>query len=181
MTLVISRNMQEPGEQGFAPLHEDGTGYAYCLYFNDNSEIAFADTLTELVSALIPGYANLTETDRDVERIRYAQTAAAEVQAEILLHIDESDVTPEQWAALTSPRFLPQPRADWWTTDVPLVVVETGYAPYTETPRPASALQDGIEEDNPIWFINPAEEETLLDTLHSVGYLQFLSNDSVDN
>ncbi len=176
MSSVLLKNNNEEDGPVIAPVHEDGTGYAYCMYFNGNSEVAFADTPDELINYLAPGYTELSEDDRDVARIRVATSAAAQVQAEVLYDVTPEDVTQEEWAILNAPRSIEQPRADWWTTEVPLVVVETAYAPYTDVPRPASGLADGVADASNLWWIRPMEEEDLLVSLAEVGYLSLLTN-----
>lgn len=176
MTAVLLKNNLEEDGPVLAPTHEDGSGFAYCLYFNNAIEVAFADTTAELLDVLIPGYDAATDAERDILRIRLAQSVAAQVQAEVLFDVDPATVSPADWDVLNSPRGISQPRADWWSNPIPLVVVETGYAPYTAIPRPASALADGLADAPNLWWLRPAEEDEFLSSLHEVGYLQLMQN-----
>lgn len=162
------------------PLHEDGTSFNYCMYTDGNMNVAFADDVEDLLNVLIPGYLAMSEADKDFSRIRLAQTVAAQVQAEIIFDVDPSLVSEEEWKALTAPRGVSQPRADWWTCEIPLVVVETGYEPYTNVPRPASAVADGRIDAENLWFLRPADEEDFLFSLHEVGYIRLLTNSVED-
>jgi hypothetical protein len=175
MTAVILKNNAEGDGPILPPTKEDGTGYGYCLYFNNDAEVAFADSPDELLDALIPGYSADVD-NQDFLRIRLAQNAAAQTQAEILFGVDPSTVDETTWATLTSPRNVSQPRADWWTSAIPLVVVETGYEPYTSVPRPASAIADGLADAPNLWFLRPGEEEDFLVSLHEVGYVRLMRN-----
>lgn len=176
MSTVFMRNNLAGDGPIIPPLHEDGRGFAYCMYYNGNADVAFADTLPEMLEVLIPGYLDLDGIDQDVARIRLAQQVAAQVQAEIIAEIDPSQVPETDWATLTAPRGVSQPRADWWTCPIPLVVVETGYEPFTDVPRPASGLSDGLSAPDNLWFIRPSEEEDFLISLHEVGYLLLREN-----
>jgi hypothetical protein len=176
MTAVRMPNNMEGDGPVIPPLHENGQAFAYCMYFNGNVDVAFADTLNDLLDALIPGYTSLNGADQDFQRIRLSQSVAAQVQAEILASLEPNQVTAEEYAVLSAPRGISQPRADWWTCPVPLVVVETGYEPFTAIPRPASGLSDGLSAPDNLWFIRPSEEEDFLISLHEVGYIRLMEN-----
>lgn len=180
MARTIIENTLEGEAPPDAPLREDGTNYNYCMYVDDYSSIVFADTPEELLETYIPGYSEMDEAERVYERIRFAQAASAAVQAQILFEegVGEKDVTGEEWAVLTAPRNLAQPRADWWTCEVPLVVVETAYEPYTTVPRPASALADGKGAAPNLLWVRPGEEEDFLVSLHEIGYLFLMQSDA---
>lgn len=175
MAAVVLRNNVEADGPIVAPTHADGTGYRYCLYFNGYAAVAFADTHEDLLDALIPGYAEMSEEDAAFERIKLAGAVAAVVQAEILASVDREAVSDDDWAVLVAPRLGRQPRADWWACEVPLVVVETGYEPFTDVPRPASALSAAADAPN-LWWIRPAEEEDFLLSLHEVGFVRLMES-----
>lgn len=176
MSVILMRNNVEGDGPVIAPTRDNGAGYPYCMYFNGNAEVAFAESHLELLDVLMPGYLDVEEAERDYRRIRLAQSVAAQIQAEILVEVSPDDVTEGEWIALTAPRGLSQPRADWWTCRVPLVVVETGYEPFTDIPRPASGLPVEDPNGDNLWFIRPAEEEDFLVSLHEVGYLRMMEN-----
>lgn len=175
MASIIVRNNPAADEAMLAPLKDDGRSYRYCMYFNGDAEAVFADTYEELLTVLIPGYSEMDELNADIARIRLAQAVAAQIQAEVLSEVDPSTVSAEDMAILTAPRSQKQPEATWWKNEIPLVVVETSYAPYTEVPRPASALSDTVDAPN-LWWIRPGEDEDFLYSLHEVGYLRLMEN-----
>jgi len=177
MATILLRNNLEGDGPVTPPVHEeDDLGYQYCMYLPGNIDVAFADSYVELLGVLIPGYAQMPEEEQIYQRIRLAQSAATRVQSEVLMDHDSSEVTKEEWDALVSPRAITQPRADWWSCPIPLVVVETGYEPFTDIPRPASALSDGNAVSPNLWWIRPIEEEDFLISLHEVGYIAVMTN-----
>lgn len=193
MSAVLLRNNLEGDGPLTPPEHGDGRPYRYCLYFNGFRDVAFADEMDDLMEVLIPGYAQMGEEDQAFRRIRLAQSAAAQVQAEVLASMEVAEqadgsvlatfedgastrISAQDWATLMSPRTLSQPRADWWTCPVPLVVVETGYEPFTSVPRPASGLADGIAHPDNLWWVRPAEDEDFLLSLHEIGYVRWMEN-----
>jgi hypothetical protein len=180
MASVIVRNNPIVDEAVIPPLREDGRGYRYCMYFNSDAQAVFADSHEELLTVLIPGYPQLDELDADVARIKLAQAVAAQIQAELLTTVDPSTVSEKEWAILNAPRSMKQPEAGWWTCEVPLVAVETAYAPYTDVPRPTSGLSDGIDDAPNLWWIRPTEDEDFLFSLHEVGYIRLMENTIVD-
>lgn len=161
-----------PTEEGLveAPLNEYGNQYSFCMFYNNESQVVFADTYPELLEALIPGYMNENENEQEFLRIVSAQKAAAEIQAEILTEVNLHTLNQKERNILTHPKNLTQLSVEWWTSEIPLVVVESAYEPYTTVPRPASSHQ---KEDN-LWRINPIEEEQFLLDLNSIGYVRLL-------
>lgn len=179
MATVLLRNNLEGDGPVTPPLHEDGMGYQYCMYLPGNIDVAFADSYDELLNILIPGYSKMDEEEQVYQRIRLAISAATRVQSEVLIDHDSSEVSAEEWEALVSPRSIKQPRADWWSCPIPLVVVETGYEPFTDVPRPASALSDGNAVSPNLWWIRPVEEEDFIISLHEVGYIAVMTNTEI--
>lgn len=177
MPAVLIRNNVEGDGPLTPPTHEDGRGFRYAMYTPGLSDVAFADDYDELIEVLIPGYFDLTEEEQAFQRIRYAQTAAAHVQAMIIADADGEGPEPSEaeWAVLTAPRGGTQPRADWWTSPIPLVVVTTSYKPFTDVPRPASGLSDTARAEN-LWWIDPSDEDSLIQSLHEVYYIRLMEN-----
>lgn len=175
MSIVIVQNNLEIDGPVAAPVHDDGKGYRYCMYFNSDIDVAFADTYEELLDVMIPGYSEMSEEDQVFHRIKLAQTAAAQTQAMILASLEDNEVTDEEYQVLSAHRGLPQLRADWWTSEVPLVIVETSYQPFTDVPRPASALSATADAPN-LWWVRPVEEEDFLISLHEIGFVRLMEN-----
>jgi len=172
--VVVQNNLESDGPVA-PPLHANGAGYRYCMYFHGDLDVAFADDFEDLMGVLLDGYDEMSDEDQAYSRIRLAQSAAAQVQALILAEIDPEALSDEDYAVLAAPRGGPQPRADWWVCKVPLVVVETSYQPFTDVPRPASGLSSTADAPN-LWWVRPAEDEDFLLSLHEIGYVRLMEN-----
>lgn len=162
-----------PGEY-VTPSNPDGDPYPYCMVLPDGYDLAYADRMEDLLEVLLPGY--LAEPDLSVRaerRILLAASAAAAKQAEILAALDPDSISDEEWKYLAAPRTGPgSPNPTMWASDIPLIVVETSYAPFTDRPRPASA-SDGVQSANLQW-VRPAEEEDFLLSLHEIGFVRVM-------
>ena len=172
--IILQNNMEADGPVS-PPSHEDGQGYRYCMYYRNDADVAFADTYDELMDVLIPGYNDMNDDDQAYQRILLAQSVAAQIQALLMVDVDTATLSEEEQAVLNAPRGGVQPEANWWISEVPLVVVETSYKPFTDVPRPASGISSAADASNLIW-IRPAEDEELLLSLHEVGYLRLMEN-----
>lgn len=175
------RNSRAGDEAPLSPVHEDGTRYPYAMHFDGSKYIGFADTPAELLGLLIPGYAEKDPQEQQVARITLAVGAQVAVQALINA---ESD--PDVWEALSDaertvlngPRFEQphgwsdpeDPLGDVWESEVVLVLVETGYAPYTDFDKPISGVADVLNPPNMLW-LRPIDEWEFLESLADAGYI----------
>jgi hypothetical protein len=176
MTIQLLKNNSEADGPVIAPIKADGSGFPLGMYYNGYADVAFADTYAELLDILMPGYAADDEAAQIARRITLAANVAAQTQASVMYDADRSDFTDAEWEALTTPRTMKQPTVLWWTHEVPLVVYETAYEPYTDVPRPASAQADGAADAPNLWWIRNVEEEDFLISLHEVGYIRLMQN-----
>jgi len=114
----------------------------------------------------------MDEDDRLVARTRLAVRAQVRIQALI-----NADVDPAVWNALsaedrqvlTGSRH-EQPRIDFWDPEIPLVLVETGYAPWTDVDQPISGIADVQFPPNMIW-LRPVDEAAFLASLDRAGFV----------
>ncbi len=159
------------------PMNENGDPFAYCLVMPDGEDYLYADTYDDMLVNLIPGYLATDDLEeRALMRMRLGTQVAVVKQAEILADLDPAMITDEDWQVLTAPKAGSQVTSpEWWNSPIPLIVVETSYVPYTDIPRPASGLNDGIVAEN-LWWIRPAEQEDFLLSLHEVGFVQLMEN-----
>lgn len=178
MSIVVGKNNRAEDGPVTPPEHPDGASWPFCMYFRDGLMVAFADTYEELLYALIPGYQDMDSTEQAFHRVRLAQGAAAQIQGRILAQVERDEVTDAEWEVLIAPRGEEQPRADWWVSAVPLVVVETSYEPFTSVPRPASGIESEDVETN-LWWVRPEDEEDFLLSLHEVGFIRLMQSASV--
>lgn len=182
MSYEIMKNIYQNADDSLlAPVKENGKGYRYAMYYNGFTDAAFADTHEELLSVLVSGYVEKDEASKMDSRILLAQNVASQLQAEIITEVEEGTISEEELNILTAPRGLTQPAVHFWNSTVPLVVVETSYAPYTEVPHPTSALSKGTMDAENLWWVRPVEEEDFLVSLHEVGYIRLLENSNSDD
>jgi hypothetical protein len=166
----------EHAESNEVVLSADGRPYPLGMVMPDGEDFCYADSMRDLICALIPEYEReQEESEKAFLRIVLADRAATIRQAEILVDCDPGSLSESEWATLTAPKTGPDSAsAAWWRSAVPLLLVSTSYEPYTPRPRPASN-QDGVKPDNLFW-IDPTDEESLIESLHSVGYVRVLAN-----
>lgn len=178
MSTVMMKNNQEGDAKILPPIHEDGSTFIYCMYYNQDQDIVFADTTGELLNTLTPGYLKASPEDKDFLRIRLAQRIAAEIQADLLVKPAEH-LSDEEWDTAITPKNTSIKTPTLWTSKVPLILVETSYVPYTPYERPTSPHQ-GYAAEN-LWWIRPQEEEDFLVSLHEIGYIRIMASTENEN
>ncbi|GAA3635370.1 hypothetical protein [Microlunatus ginsengisoli] len=140
---------------------------SYRLTHDDR--VVEAGSLTELVADLIPGYGELPGTaDGDelalLARWQQAVTTANRVQAVLIADVaergtfDVGTAGEEVLSVLFADRIDPV-EVEEWAQPVPLVVVSTSYAPFTDATPPTGNVR----------WINPHTELTYLQTLAGLG------------
>ena len=175
--MKVTVDSPPPGTGPEPPPHE--SVWPFLMAHGD--QITWADTRTELVGALIDGYDGILDgpdglAEATWARYRQAVAVAADVQASILLDATEKGAfDPEQLAAtpdgeavlnaLMVERTVPLTEMAEWTFEVPLVLVATDYAPFTDRPQPSGRI---------IWM-DPSDEARHLDSLERVGRVRVFS------
>lgn len=176
------RNSRGGGEAPTSPVHEDGTRYPYAMHFDGGKYIGYADSPAELLGLLINGYADLDPQGQQEARIRLAIGVQTVVQAAINAEAMSSDaweeLSDEERAILNGPRYEqphgwgdPEGMGDVWESeDVPLVLVETGYAPYSDIDKPISGIADVLNPPN-IYWLRPVDEFEFLTSIANTGHI----------
>lgn len=176
MAHVIVQNSRN-GEEPIAPSrNEDGRFFEFGMYYDGGALIAWADDFAEFVEVLNPGYLEQSEQDQLITRVGLALRARTTVQAEVYADASDEDIaalTPEQ-DALINGTHTGRPVIEDWTSEIPLVLVATAYQPHTDTPRPVSSYGPYLEVPN-MWWINPEDDESLMQDLHEIGYIQIVT------
>jgi hypothetical protein len=146
-----------------APTHPDGSAYHFEMLFDGGAWRAYADEPADLLAELIPGYDLLpSPVDRAAARVGYAVRAQVAVQAQLTVERDLAGCADAERDLLLAPRDTP-PAVQVWRAPVPLVLVRSFYRPAGPAPTPVE------EPPGQIWWIDPADEVTLLSSLHRVG------------
>lgn len=141
------------------PLNEKGEPYLHVLVRADDA--VYGDTATDLCEAIIPDYDTLDhdpDGDREALIKRYEASVVIADDLQQMLHASASEevrasLTEEETAVVTTSRAdsvvsLDQP----WEHEIPLLLIATDYAPYTDTPAPVGEVA----------FINPHTEASFL-------------------
>jgi hypothetical protein len=177
------------------PPHPDSDDGRWPFLMIHGSTAVWADTRTELIGELIAGYDDLADDPdgyQEATGLRYVQavTVTTAVQTSVLLEAGESGAfdpavlvtTPkgdEQLQALMIERtvpFAPAPGTPLdgdgddgpvWDHEVPLVLIATDYAPFTDRARPTGRI---------IWF-DPSNERTHLNSLADLGQIALFIDD----
>jgi len=157
------------GDQPLAiPSHDDDTPYRFEMVFDGASKRAYADTWTELVEALIGGYADAASSEKaDEMRLLYAVRIQVELQAEIVAAAVGYKLTDREAEILLGDRHT-QPRVGMWRSEVPLVLVTSYYQPDGEVDRPIGRPPGGDADSNLIW-LDPTDEQTLIASIDAAG------------
>ena len=161
------------------PRTQQGQLYRYEMIYDAGYRRAYANTLTELCTALIEEYdpdtlaAQLDDqhptpsqrdrhTNRKLDRLRILYTIKVQIWLQALIN-SEADLdllTPHQLSVLRGQRTT-QPAINHWNASVPLVLSAHEYQPYGPLAKP----------DGKILWIDPRDEQTLLTTLHETGWI----------
>lgn len=175
------------------PFKDNGELYRYLMYFDSNSKIAYADSLMELYDLVFPGYSEKDPSERLKERIQFALGLQEQFQALLPVTTPENDwESLKDWEKKvvsgeyneSKPFFvrdfwkeeLPEgvsaedvpedDRMDVWLAEVPLILTDVLYEPFTDYPKPLGRP----EGDNIIW-IKASDEEEFLQSLNFSGFV----------
>lgn len=195
MTAVLTSNNRS-ARDNVAPApatKEDGSGYAWRMFFDNGQRIADADTLPEIIDVLIPGYAEFTTFDEKfTARFELAKRVQMLARSSILSTLSNEvleNVKDWEYGILAWDKFDDpygwgdgslEPNVDYdpnvldvWSSDVPLVLINTFYQPFTDIATPLSPYGEisGLVK-NLIW-LKPSDELEFLRSLSRIGYITF--------
>lgn len=156
----------------------DGDGPWPFLLLHGEGDTTYADTATELVGALIPGYDDIpsdpdTATDADHDEALWLRYGQAVVTAGILQEgllaaavnagdVDVVDFGEDNLNILLGDKAVPF-TGEVWSEQVPLCLISIHYAPFTDRPQPAGRVV----------YVDPSTETAYLTSLHDIGLVQF--------
>lgn len=136
------------------PTRPDGSYYRYEMVCEGGRTRLYDDSIVGLLTHLIPGYTALNDQQRLTARTRHAVDLQVRIQAQLNTFFAAYPRTDAENAILFAPRHQP-PQTDLWSCAVPLVLVDTFYAPYADLPTPTSELADTDDAPN-VWWLRPA-------------------------
>ncbi len=187
------------GDTFLAPPRDDHSSWPFLLLHAGDAtrrpqdiSLTFADTATELVGVLIPGYDAIphrsgaegagrgTPSDADHDEalchdealwLRYGQAVATAelIQQRILAAaVTNGDFDPAAAPEDALTALLGDKTdvftGEQWRWNVLLVLIATDYAPFTDVPRPTGRVA----------YLDPNTETTYLTSLHEAGLVRFL-------
>lgn len=174
MAHCITAAPRKPGAAPVPPLKPDGLPYEWGIWLPGHTRLGWADSIEELVGILTgePGYSEMAPREQAYHRIMEAVRLQVVTQARINLI---AQTVRDDWQracewerrVLNGPRHV-QPHGfesaglfggrDVWTCPIPLILVATGFAPYS----PVEPVQGS--EGN-VWWIDPSTDITFLESL----------------
>ncbi len=189
----VTTNHVNEGDTFLAPPRDDHGSWPFLLLHAGDAtqhpqdiSLTFADTATELVGVLIPGYDAIphssgsncaapgTPSDADHDEalwLRYSQavSTAALIQQHILAAAVangdfDSAAAPEDALTTMLGGKTNAFTGEHWRWNVLLVLIVTDYAPFTDVPRPTGRVA----------YLDPSTETTYLTSLHEAGLVRFL-------
>ena len=174
-----------PDTETRLPARPDGSPWPLLLVHG--GDMTGADTAGELLAVLMPGYQNLPDDDADHDaaghdeaghdealwrRYESAVATASQLQETLLataaVHgdFDAAQAGEGTLTALLADKTVPTSCTEWRCA-VPLVLIDTDYAPFTPRPRP----------DGRVIYLRPAQEHDYLASLAEAGLIQYLVAD----
>lgn len=195
MTAVITPNSLEGEKSPAVPFKENEEFYSYIMYFDGNSQIAYADELDDLIELLIPDYQARDEEQKLDARLKFALEMQTIAQTSILAGLSEEQFSAlqpwevkvlegaynedapyairgfwkEQLPEGTNPSEVPvDDQMDVWANTVPLTLIDVVYAPWSDLQPPL-----GNPEGSNIVWLRAAAEQEFLESLANVGYIAF--------
>jgi hypothetical protein len=179
------------GDTFLAPPRDDHGSWPFLLLHAGDAtqrptdiSLTFADTATELVGVLIPGYDAIphssgaegavrgTPSDADHDEalwLRYSQAVATAelIQQHILAaavingDFDQAAASEDTLTTMLGGKTVVF-TGEHWRWNVLLVLID--YAPFTDVPRPTGRVA----------YLDPSTETTYLTSLHEAGLVRFL-------
>lgn len=163
-------------------IKDSGEPYSYRMFFDNNSRIADADSLDDLVDVILPGYLMASEEDQSKMRLDYAIGREIDFRTHVLSRMSPGEFSDlldweREYLLSTYATTLTWedendtfPRV--WSSDVPLVLINAFYAPYGEVTRPLSKYGDFDLTPNTLWF-NVESDISFLDSLMRMGIITY--------
>lgn len=140
----------------------------YRLLDLQSGETTSGETITEIVDALLPVHGSIPDGEGqaaaqlEVREYTLAQIAQS-AQATVCASADISSLDEDALTILFHDRHSEVPSFAEWASDLPLFLMASGYAPYTDRPRPSG---------DTIVFLDSHTERSFIDSLQPAGIAQ---------
>lgn len=147
------------------PTKPDFSYYKYELIDYISDARVYSDVLSEIVEYLAPG----GSSDYSI-LLKHAVDVQVAMQSQILNFYHDALVSEEEFTLLTGIRH-EQPQISIWSCQVPLILIDSFYAPYTSIQLPYGQFIE--PSDNIIWLTPGKGAEEYLRSLDALGAVQF--------
>lgn len=140
----------------------------FALIDNSTLEVTTSDSIMELTDSILAGHRTETADGRLALRHDALADRANTLQALIVADADAQTLGEDALTVMLHDRRTETVIFDGWESVLPLFLMATGYAPFTDVPRPSGAT---------IVWLDPHTERTFLDSLASLGAVQLFVAD----
>ena len=182
--MFVTTHTADEADTLTAPPHEGDDPWPFVL-MHDDEDITYADTATELVGVLIPDYDAIpansdgdtpcSDADHDTALwMRYGQavhTVTVLQESALAAATNNGDFDPalageDTLTTMLGGKTVVFTGEQWPEQAVPLYLIATDYAPFTDVPRPAGNVV----------YLDPSMETAYLISLHEMGLVRFLQH-----
>lgn len=155
------------GDNSGVPRKADGDLYEYEMVCDGGLTRVYGDTPEDMLAYLIEDYQNKTPKEKVMARIRHSMEIKISLQVHINHYFRKVSKNKAEQIILYNPQKQ-QPLIAEWVSEIPLVLVDSFYQPYSHVKKPV-----GLEEPHEnIWWLNPTKDELeYLISLHETSYL----------
>jgi hypothetical protein len=141
MTILIK------GNDSNVPSKRDGTLYRYEVVLFGNADRIYADSTLDIAKELIPDF---SPNNSDEQNLKAIILHATRVQAILQAHINANHDMSEYQLTREEIQFISDPFGSssplQWKHNLPLVLVDAFYSPFTTTPPPSTPATDDLPQ-----------------------------------
>lgn len=153
-----------------APLDSNGQPYRYAWHDQAAGELVYASTADDLLDEWIPGYLEATPVEQSRARAEHAVTARTHIVATIAAGLAPAELSNEQEGVLLVD-LQDMPDVDRWDPQVPLVLLEGMYRPFTDRMPPLSGIDGDVVDPSNILWLRHSTADGYLQSLARAGYI----------
>lgn len=152
-----------------APLTPDGRPYRYA-WTDSNGDTVYALTGDHLINVWIPGYLDRTPEERARIRAEHAVRARTEIVATLAADASAGVLSDSEEAILLAD-LSNMPELDRWGSEIPLVLLEGTYRPFTDRLPPVSSLDGDVRDPSNILWLRHSSGNSYVESLARAGYI----------
>lgn len=147
------------------PVKSDGEYYRFELIDTNSWVRVYSDEAVELLEHFIPDY-----NGEYAKLLNHAVSTQVKAQAQILSYYLDVKVDEEELELLIGARHI-QPTVQRWTSQIPLILIDSFYHPHTQIVPPIGNFIE--RDDNLLWIKTTEGIEEYLKSLDCLGLIKF--------